>query len=370
MIGKAVHTKDAQIAYVAPTHQQAKDIAWNILKRVAYPIVVKVNEASLQMEVRNIHGTTSKIYLRSWEAVEQHFRGMYFDMIVLDEVAMYSSFWNGWYEVLTPTLADKQGEALFISTPKGFNHFYDLYNFQDEDPDYKSFRFTSYDNPHIKKEEIDSQKDKLPGDKFAQEYMAEFKKMEGLVYPEFKREIHIFNMANTKIEARDVLCGVDWGYNSPAAVLKIVTDEKKCYWVTDEWYKTGQTTDQIIQLTHMYRPNFVYPDPAEPDRLKEMRNSGLNVREANKDVTAGIDKVRELFKQQRIKIASHCRNLIFELETYRYPDLKDKKYDHNPAEKPVKENDHALDALRYVIYTHNPSLEFGYDFKPINKAFK
>ena len=69
---------------------------------------------------------------------------------------------------------------------------------------------------------------------------------------------------------------------------------------------------------------------------------------------AGIDKVRELFKQQRIFINPKCVNLIWELETYSYPE---RKPDNNEPEKPIKENDHAVDALRYALYSNKPIIQ-------------
>jgi PBSX family phage terminase large subunit len=263
-------------------------------------------------------------------------------------------FWVGWYEVLLPTLTDYSGKVLFLSTPKGFNHFYDLYNLELKEPDYKSFHFTTYDNPYMSEKEINRIKGSMPDDAFLQEYMGEFKKMQGLVYPEFSREKHLLTPEEVeKLEQKDwaeVMCGVDFGYTNPSAILVVKRDAENCFYVTEEWYRTKQTTAQIIEKVKQIQPYTVYPDPAEPDRLEEMRNAGVNVREVNKDIPAGIDRVRELFKQGRIKIHPHCQTLILELETYHYPDHKSGV---NNQEKPVKENDHCLDALRYVLFSNN-----------------
>lgn len=99
------------------------------------------------------------------------------------------------------------------------------------------------------------------------------------------------------------------------------------------------------------RSNAVYADPAEPDRVEIARRLGLNCRDVSKDIEAGIDRVQELFKQRRIHIHPSCKNLILELETYAYPE---KKPDQNEKETPIKENDHAMDALRYALYNYNP----------------
>jgi hypothetical protein len=81
-----------------------------------------------------------------------------------------------------------------------------------------------------------------------------------------------------------------------------------------------------------------------------MATRGVNVREVvkNKDsIKNGIDKIRDLFKMNKLLINKKCVNLIGELESYCYPDSIDGK---NDSENPIKENDHLLDALRYVIY--------------------
>jgi phage terminase large subunit len=166
--------------------------------------------------------------------------------------------------------------------------------------------------------------------------------MQGLVYPEFQREKHLITPEELdklkEKEWAEVMAGVDFGYTNPSAIIVIKRDTDNCFWITEEWYKTKQTTAQIIEKVKQLKPYTIYPDPAEPDRIMEMRNANLNVREVNKDISSGVDRVRELFKQNRIKIHPLCSNLILELETYHYPD---DTFGRNPNEKPVKENDHA-----------------------------
>ncbi len=350
--------KPVRIAYIAPTYQQARDIAWETLKREMKPIIITSNESRLELRVKTMRGGESIIVLRAWEAVET-LRGQQFDFLVIDEVASMRNFKISWDEVLRPTLTDTKGEALFISTPKGYNHFYELYSKDpaqlkvegiDQDSDYKSFHFSSYDNPHIATDEIDKAKKELPEDKFEQEYMASFKKMQGLVYKEFNRERHVFTDMNLMSMTVDRLVGVDFGYTNPCSMHLILKDSDGHYWVTQEWFKTGKTTPEIIEFARSLNANKYYPDPAEPDRIEEMRRAGLNVRDVSKDIEAGINSVRELFKQNRLHVHSSCVFLIEELESYHYPDKKPEK---NEPEVPVKEDDHAVDELRYVIYMQN-----------------
>lgn len=347
MVAKAVYGNDRQILYVAPTYQQARDIAWQELKRICAPVANKINESRLEIVVNTTLGGTSSIILRGWESIET-LRGQKFHFVVIDEIASMRNWSSNWQEIIRPTLTDFRGEALFISTPKGFNHFYDLYNLQNSDPDYKSFHFTTYDNEHVPADEVDKAKAELTEDRFAQEYLADFRKTEGLVYKGFDRERHVYTDRNLEPEyPTDILAGIDWGWTNPASSHKYKKSPDRHYWITEEFYKTGKTTSEIIEWVKTLGANKVYPDPAEPDRIEEARRAGLNVRDVSKDIEAGIACVQELFKQNRIHIHASCTNLLWELETYSYPE---KKADKNEAETPIKENDHAMDEMRYVLY--------------------
>ena len=351
MVAKGIYGRDRKICYIAPTYQQAKDIAWQEVKKITQPIISKISESAPQtVYVKTVDDGTSMITLRGWESVET-LRGQAFDLLVLDEVSSYKDFWVNWHEVLRPTLTDRKGHALFISTPKGFNHFYDLYRLESKDDDYKSFHFTSYDNPHIPKEEVDKARKELTEDRFAQEYMADFRKTEGLVYKEFSRDRHIFkgDWMNTAKGKAKLFGGVDFGFTNPCAILSVIKDSDNKYFVTDEFYKTRHTDTQIADYVSVLRWNECYPDPESASGVEELKRRGVNVREVikNKDsIRNGINVIRELLMANRLFIHESCVNLITEFETYRYPE---KRSDHNEEENPIKENDHALDALRYAL---------------------
>jgi phage terminase large subunit len=160
---------------------------------------------------------------------------------------------------------------------------------------------------------------------------------------------------------------VDFGYTNPAALLKIGVSDGKFY-VLDEWYKTGRTTEQLIDAINQWKPDKVYPDPAEPDRIQSL-NSHFNCLEVSKDIPAGIQKIRELLKGNKLFISLECKNLINEFETYHYPENSKEK---NEPEKPEKDNDHALDALRYTLYSYRlkPKTEpIQYNWQSPNEFF-
>lgn len=341
-------SKESRIVYLAPTFDQARDIAWEMLKKELGPIIQSINESRLELRVYTEDKKESYIALKSWESVES-LRGQYFDLIIPDEVAMYRNFQVQWQEIVLPTLTDKHGEAMFISTPKGFNHFYDLFQMEQTNPDYKSFHFTTYDNPFIKPEEIELIRASVTEDAFAQEYLADFRKMQGLVYKEFNRDIHSYTELPKERYFIETIAGVDFGFTNPAAVLTIKIDYDGHYWIDEEFYQSGHTDAQIAEIVAGKNFNKVYPDPENPAAIKELKDRRVNVREVikgNDSIKNGIDRIRELLKSGRIHINKRCGNLIWEFETYAYPDKKDQR---NAEEKPIKENDHALDALRYAV---------------------
>lgn len=350
--GKAIYKK-SKIAYFANTYQQARDIAWEMLKKELQGAITNINEARLEIKVKTKDGEESLIQLRGWENVETA-RGQAFDLVVLDEVASMKNFWINWQEVLRPTLTDTKGEVIFISSPKGYNHFYDLCNQELTDSDYKSFHFTSYDNPYLPVEELDKAKSTLPPERFEQEYMASFQKTQGLVYKEFSREKHLYD--ELPEGTYEKLGGVDFGFKNPAGVLDI-RYAKETFYVEDEWYKRERTDALIADYVKAYNFDEVYPDPESAGGIAELIQRNVNVREVLKNkgsVVAGINKVREAFITGKLKINKRCVNLIAELEMYSYDD---EKGDRNEDENPVKANDHLLDALRYVIMMKEVGLD-------------
>jgi len=351
MVGKALSGNDMLIAYIAPTYQQARDIAWQMLKKVCLPISVKVNESRLEIEVKTIHSGTSTITLRGWENIDT-LRGQACDFIVIDEVASMRNFLINYEEIVRPTLTDRKGSVLFISTPKGFNHWYDLYNKQDVD--YESFTFTSYDNPYLDKAELDKARKEIPEYRFAQEYLADFKKIEGLVYN--LSNLHIIKERELKNEI--TIGGIDWGWTNPAAII-IVRYTDGCFYIVDEWYQTGKTTNQIIEqaklMQEKWHVNRWYADSANPEKIAEANTgTGLYVigfEKLKDSISNGISYINQLLLENRLLVYNTCVETISEFNSYKYDDLK-------PKEIPIPENDHLMDCLRYAVYGYKPVIRY------------
>lgn len=347
LVANAISGNDRRVMYVAPTLGVARQLMWERLKK--YGASIKENDSRLEMKVKTPYGGESHIFLGSWEKIELY-RGDEFDFIEFDEVQEYRGFWVGWNEAMRPTLTPRKGGAMFSGTPKGFNQLYDLFNLEYTDDNFKSFRFTTYDNPFIDKDEIDKEKAKKSDDEFAQEYLAEFRKSSGLVFKEFNREQHVFDYDINGYSEK--VAGVDFGYTNPTAIPHVIIKDGN-YYVTSELYRTQMTDDEVADYVFAQRFTKVYPDPEAPAAIEVMRRKGINLRDVVKgkdSIEHGINKMREMFKQNKLFIHKSCINLIGELEMYSYPD---KSAFRNANENPQDEYNHAIDALRYVVSTYS-----------------
>lgn len=251
-----------------------------------------------------------------------------------------------------------QGSLLITTTPYALNwlktDFYDKW--KKGVKDYKVVQFRSVDSPYFPKEEFERVKNTMDARTFRRRYCGLLEKMEGLVYDDFMPSIHIIEPK--KIEFKEVIAGIDWGFNHPTAIAIIGVDKDNCFYLIDEYYERGKITSEIIEKLKFYQDKykvrFWYPDPAEPDRLEEMKQAGLFPREVNKgkgSVSLGIDKVRALIKENRFKVFNTCKYAIEEFNLYCYPDE-----DKGIKEEPIKENDDLMDAGRYAIMTYQPNV--------------
>lgn len=336
--------KEGTVSYYAPTFSDARDIGWVIFKEVLEPITVSTNESLLEITVKNSKGTTSKLKLTGWEAVKNRDkgRGVENQMVVLDECAFYPAFKEKFSKVIEPTLLTSKGSLVIASTPNGYNHFWEMSKQAEQSDDWLYIHATSYDNPFNDPKELERLKKEKSEDSFAQEYLADFRKLEGLVYKEFDINRHV--LKDVPQDLFEPNAGLDFGYRVPTGIVIVKRDSEGRYFVTQEWYRTEKTNAEVIEYAKTLDAIAWYPDPAEPDRIEEMRRAGMNVKEVNKDVSKGIDAVRNLFKNNRLFILADCENLIWELQNYRY---------HDGTEKVIKENDHLVDALRYVLFMIN-----------------
>lgn len=169
LIVNALQADKGHVFYVAPTQGQARDIMWQTLLELAHPVVTSSHINNLQIKL--VNGAT--ISLKGADRPET-MRGVSLKFLVMDEYADMKP--EVFEQILRPALADQKGAALFIGTPMGRNHFYDLYKYAElgDDESYESWHFTSYDNELLDSDEIDLAKKSMSSYAFRQEFMASF----------------------------------------------------------------------------------------------------------------------------------------------------------------------------------------------------
>lgn len=160
------------VMYVAPTQGQARVIIWDVLMELGREVIASSHVNN--MEITLVNG--AKIYIRGADRPDT-LRGVSLTFVVLDEYADMKA--QVWETIIRAALSDKKGDALFIGTPKGRNHFYDLFMLGDDgsetyDPEYKSWSFTTEDNELIDPAEIEAARRTLSSFAFKQEYLASF----------------------------------------------------------------------------------------------------------------------------------------------------------------------------------------------------
>ena len=275
------------------------------------------------------------------------------DWLVFDECAACKS--RVWDFYLRPTLTDRDGTALFITTPKGYNWVYDLYKrgMDDDHPEWWSLCSPSWDNPHISPEDIEEARLTLTEAAFAQEFGAEFTTYACMVYKEFDRDVHI-------IPAREMNIHPDWpryrsidfGYENPFVCLYIAVDPADRIYVYKEYVKRHVTVEQHAKHLNQDTTKYEYTicDPSGASARATLLENGIITLALGTRIQDGLEAVR---KQLAIRsdgkpglfVSSACTETLLEFNMYSYPE--------NAlglgADVPKKEYDHCMDALRYFV---------------------
>ena len=237
-------SKEGIYFFVAPTFAQARQILWEILKsKVRDKIATKINESRLEVELIN----GSRILLKGADRPDT-MRGVSLSGVVCDEFATMREPETVWQQVLRPALSDQKGWAVFISSPMGRNYFYDLYNNAKSLNDWESWQFTTLDGGYVDEEEIQSAMHDLDERTFRQEYLASFESFDGLVVPNFDREL---NRSFEEITNDDTLImGVDFNVNKMPCGVHVLRGHE--LHLVDEFFGSFNTNDLMEAIKQRY----------------------------------------------------------------------------------------------------------------------
>jgi phage terminase large subunit-like protein len=167
------------IWYIANTQGQARDVMWQTLLELGHPVIQSSHVNNMQITLVN----GAIISLKGADRPET-MRGVSLKFVVLDEYGSMKP--EVWEQIIRPALADQKGSALFIGTPFGRNHFYELYQYgqDNKDAEFKSWHFTSFDNELLDPKEIEAAKKSMSSFAFRQEFLASFEAASGGIFKE------------------------------------------------------------------------------------------------------------------------------------------------------------------------------------------
>jgi hypothetical protein len=350
---KAARWPDKQVWMVAPTYRQAKQIIWRKLKNKLQDLrwTKRVNESELTIELKN----GSLISLKGADNADS-LRGVGLDYMVMDEFADIDP--EAWYEVLRPTLADREGGALFIGTPKGLGNWaHDLYNMSTEQPEqWASFQFTTIQGGNVKPEEIEAARKDLDERTFRQEFLATFETYAGRIYYAFERTTNVLEV--TELDLGVIYIGIDFNIDPMSAV--IATRKGDTLYVFDEIRMFSSNTQELVaEISARYPKSRVwaFPDPASRQRktsaggltdLTILQNANYVVKcpTSHTPVRDRINAVNSRLKDstgvRHLFISPKCKYTIEGLERQTYKE---------GTVQPDKESgyDHQMDALGYMV---------------------
>lgn len=334
----------------APTYPMLRDSTLRTFLEIAGSRVVDF----LRSEMIAILENGSEILFRSADDPE-HLRGPNISWWYGDEAALYTKMaWNIGIGRLRQF--GRQGFAWLTTTPKGRDWIYKQFALA-EHPDYRLIRARTTDNRYLDEGFVASLREAYAGDFALQELDAEFVAFEGLIYPEFDTTTHKIMMMPPRERITRVAAGVDWGYTNPGVILVGGMDsDGRLYLLHEEYQRKRLIEDWVSvagQLRETWGVDTFFCDPAEPTYIDKFVDAGLYAVKADNTVNAGIQAVKSrlVMRQDgapRLSVAASCANTLVEFEQYQWAEGRDGLRD-----QPMKANDHAMDALRYLTMGMN-----------------
>ena len=356
------------VAWFAPTYRMMLD-NFRDISRTCRDIATKINSSEHRIEL--ITGGVIDFWSLDVPDVA---RGRHYARVIVNEAAMVRGLVDVWTRVIRPTLADLGGDAWFLSTPRGYNDFHALYSMAAEHPaEWRSWRFPTSDNPHIPAKEIDAMRSEMDAVSYAQEILAEFRSITGLVYQDFNDD----NLTDAEPDMSIPFeLGCDDGYIDPRVFLLIQRTPTGIL-VFDEIAQTKRLDEETIRdllelcaryskqalpegwqtMTNAARsawahsvgvklPELAVCGTESVQLMRRFREANIPARGGTHIILEGIKVVRQLILDgngvRTLRVNRRCKTLISEFTNgYRFPEGA-----RRDSEKPEDLNNHAADAAR------------------------
>jgi hypothetical protein len=325
---ESVGHDDMRVLLLAPSFRQSKLLfktTAQILKRVSQHCIM--HETTQELDLVN---GSQIICLPCEEGTIRGYANV--GLLVIDEAARVP---DELYRAVSPMLAVSHGRMVCLSTPFGRRGFF-WQAWAKGDSDWKRVEVPVDQVPRISKEYLEQARREHGESWCQQEFYCSFEAQEGLVYPDLARCVV---QADAPLAGR-WYGGIDFGLRNPFAAVWGVIDRDDVLWLVGEHYMR----DKSLRFHAARLPKNVtwYADPSGATEIGELRCAGFTMRKANNQRRSGILAVRARIETDRLKILEGaCPNLLAEAQLY--------SYDADSGDEPSKGNDHALDALRYLV---------------------
>jgi hypothetical protein len=365
---------NGRYAYIAPYYSQAKSIAWDYLLRYTEDVRVNANASELWVELLN----GARIRLFGADNPDA-LRGLYLDGVILDEVADMRP--RVWGEIIRPLLADREGWAVFIGTPKGHNFFYEIWKTANASESWFATSIRASTSGLIKAEELKDASQGMTDDQYEQEFECSFEA--AILGAYYGKELKILEESGriAKVEydrSLPVFTAWDLGYHDDTAIFFYQVTHSEIH-VIDYYSGSGLAIEDYAQAVtskgYKYERHYLPHDA----RAKTLASGGKSVIEqlANHLGISKLAIVPSLSVQDGIQAArvmmprvwfdkDNCESAVELLKQYQREWDEDKKAFRD---KPRHDNtSHCADAFRMMAVAwreNKPKIEEKVDIFPV-----
>jgi len=299
-----------------------------------------------------------------------NFQGVTMSLVYCDEMTLYP---ESIIDMIDTRLSMSHSRGYAAMNPSHPKHKIKQWIDKAEqgDPNYYALHFTMQDTPYVDDAYKARIRDSSTGIFYKRNYLGLWCLAEGAIFDFFDPKLYV--VKRPPAVADYWVAGIDYGASNPFACLligvhsgqnsqtgKVMWVEKEYYWDHKAREKTktnSELASDVQEFLQDYDVKQIYIDPSAASFKAELRKVGLRPIDADNDVEQGIYKMTSEMKRGMLYICQDCKNTIREIESYVWdPRAAEKGYD-----EPLKKDDHAVDALRYVMNTHKVSVYQPYD---------
>ena len=349
--------QDGRYGYIAPYYSQAKSVAWDYLKYYCAPISKQIREADPK-SIDLINGSRITIYGGD---NPNALRGLYFDGIVLDEMADMRGNIMG--EILRPALSDRQGWCTYIGTPKGHDAFFDLYQRGLSDPDWFTGMFRASETNIIPASELEDARKGMTHDQYQQEFECSFEAaIHGAIYAKELDEARANNRITSVPYDKTLKVNTVWdlGVGDATSIWFFQKYGRECR-IIDYYEASGEGLPHYAQVLqargYLYDAHYAPHDiqvrelGSGRSRLETAASLGINFQVVPQaSLEDGIHAGR-MIMSKCVFDANKCKIGLESLQHYRW-DYNDKMGEFK--NRPVHDwSSHAADAYRYLSLVYN-----------------